>query len=187
MKKFIVLLMATFSIAMVCNGLVLIDTSFEDADGWGNSGSSPWTMEANDGSWIGDGTYANTGSARTGTRKVGFNSSNDSLELPTTNKPNEISFYYRTSSSPDTWTMYVQHYDGSSWTNCGASFTDPGDDNYHLVTRSVTINADNQRLRLFMQSRSSGSCYVDDMTLNNIPEPATFGLIGLALLFFRRK
>ncbi|MCK5852851.1 hypothetical protein KAH27_07465 [bacterium] len=161
-------------------GVDLIDTSFEDSDGWANHSTGDWTEDADDGTWTGHGIYANTSDARTGSRKVGFNTVGDWLEFPTTNNPGVLTLWARLSSADTSGNkMKVQRYNGSSWVDV-EEFSDTTT-TYTEHSININLSENNVRLRLY-RSADDKSHYIDDVVLTKLsdkPSVTTSNIVSI--------
>ena len=92
MKKNIFFILMIFALAQISYGQIT-NESFESGL------PSGWTQNS---------TYINTGSAYDGTHKLGMNKAGDWLQTSLQTNPGTLSFWIRTSSDPDNWTIIVQ-------------------------------------------------------------------------------
>ena len=79
MKRVVFVLVLMLAVSVQAANL--INTGFENADGWADHVSGVWTQVANDGTWSAN-AYANTGATHGGSRKVGFNQTGRYLFTP---------------------------------------------------------------------------------------------------------
>lgn len=117
-----IVLCFVLSLAVYSQAADLINTGFEDADGWANHSTGPWTQTANDGTWDAN-AYANTDDAHSGSRKVGFNLATRYLTTPSVNKPGVLTFWATKSGGTSNWTVLIEkQINGGDWIQVG-SFT----------------------------------------------------------------
>ena len=121
--------------------------------------------------WAWNSSYINTGTAHSETHKVGMNSSNDWIRTTQETNPGTLTFWIRTSSDPDNWVLTVQTSpDGSTWTDQN-TVTENGSGGTITNTYtqiSTTLNLlGNYYIRFYLTSRSLGSCYIDDVYLDD--------------------
>jgi hypothetical protein len=162
MKK-VYLLILLLSFVPLVYGQNLINTSFEDSDGWSDHSSGNWTEVANDGTWEGSGIYANGSDTYSGTRKIGFNDVGDWLELPSVDNPGTLSFYARLSSNASgTNSLKIQQYNGSGWDDVDEITSTTT--TYTLYTIDIDHTGSDVRLRIY-RSADNRSHYIDNLTL----------------------
>ncbi|MGV6860501.1 MAG: hypothetical protein ACWA41_01950 [Putridiphycobacter sp.] len=120
--------------------------------------------------WTQNSTYVNTGSANTGTGKLGMNSSGDWVVTDAIVDPCELTFYVRTSSDPDNWVLDIQTSTSTAgpWTTQG-TVTENGagglvTNTYTQITVPINLTG-TYYIRFILSSRSAGSCYIDDISL----------------------
>ncbi|MDO6595684.1 T9SS type A sorting domain-containing protein [Oceanihabitans sp. 2_MG-2023] len=109
-----------------------------------------------------DGTYRNTGSAYSGTYKIGFNDPGDDLELPTTSNPASLSFWARLSSGSGSQ-IKVQYDNGGTWTDIGTTQTVTGTTyTQYTFDLSLITALSNVDIRINMVTENN-SVYLDDL------------------------
>lgn len=137
---------------------------------WTTHASGNWTQSTSEGTWTATGSYVNGGVSNSGSNKYGMNSANDALVTPAYTDPCDLSFYMRTSSDPDNWVVAVQYSTSTSgpWTTL-STVTENGTgglitDVYTQITVPVNL-VGTYFFRFFMSSQSTGSAYLDDISL----------------------
>ncbi|MDN3491767.1 choice-of-anchor D domain-containing protein [Winogradskyella bathintestinalis] len=125
------------------------------------------------------GTYINTGSAYSGSHKIGFNDVGDDLELPTISNPSSLSFWARLSGGSGSQ-IKAQYDNGGTWTDVGTTQTVTGTSytqyTFDLSSISGLINVD---LRLTMVT-DNNSIYLDDLEVYCGPAAAEIEIQGNA-------
>ncbi|TYA60215.1 InlB B-repeat-containing protein [Formosa maritima] len=139
-------------------------TGFEDADSWSNqSGAASWTNTTPDGDYDSDGCYASTGSANSGSRKIGFNDVGDWLELPSTSNPMSLSFWARLSGGSGSQ-IKVQYDNAGTWTDVPITAQTVTGTSYAQYTFDLSSisSFSNVDMRLYMVTENN-SIYLDDL------------------------
>lgn len=143
--------------------------TFESPE-WTSHTSGNWTQSTSEGTWSATGAYVDGGSQNSGSRKFGMNDANDALVTPSYIDPCGLSFYIRTSSDPDDWVLAVQTSNSPSgpWTT-QTTITENGiggliTDTYTQINVNLNLSG-TYFIRFFVVSRSSGSIYLDDISL----------------------
>lgn len=116
-----------------------------------------WTNSTN-------GCVRSINNPRTGSACLGFNGLNDAIYTPKLINPSQLSFYYRRSSTADSWTLRVQvSTDASNWATLNVITN--ASTGYQQYTRDLSTYS-NIYVRLLDQ-RSTGTAerYVDDFTV----------------------
>lgn len=141
-----------------------LSTSFESGEpsGWDNNDS-----------------YYNSGTSNSGSQKAGMNDNNDWIRTEQLLDPSDLSFWARASSSGSTFAITIQYSaDGTTWldsTQIVANGSNSGDitDSYQQFNVNLNLTG-NYYLRWFMDSRSGGSFYLDDVEVfcgTSTPQP----------------
>ncbi len=143
----------------------ILETGFEDAEGWIDHSSGNWTQVDANGTWNAVGMYANQFNPNNGIRNVGLNDVGDYLEFPPVSNPQTLYYYDRLSSAPTSFNeLRVDYFDGSVWQ---AISTDScGHLDYRLVTVDLSSisGLTNVSIRIF-RSIDNRSAYIDDAVI----------------------
>src|SRR5690606_30925105 len=124
-------------------------------------------------------SYYNLGASNSGSQKAGMNSNNDWIRTEQLLDPSDLSFWARASGSGSTFAITIQYSaDGTTWldsTQIFANGSNSGDitDSYQQFNVNLNLTG-NYYLRWFMDSRSGGSFYLDDVEVfcgTSTPQP----------------
>lgn len=143
----------------------ILQTGFEDAEGWVDHSSGNWTQVDANGTWTGFDMYANQFNPNNGIRNVGMNTVGDYLEFPPVDNPQTLYYYDRLSSAPTSFNeLSIQYFDGSAWQTITTDSC--GHTDYQLVTVDVSAlsGQTNVIFRIF-RSQDNRSAYIDDITI----------------------
>lgn len=145
---------------------------------WTTHTTGNWTQSTSEGTWSAGGTYVNTGTTNSGSNKFGMNTANDFLITPAYTDPCELSYYVRTSSDPDNWSIDVQYSASAAgpWTTL-STITENGvggtiTDTYTQIVVPVNLIG-TYYFQFYMTSNSTGSAYIDDISLTCSCAPPT--------------
>lgn len=143
----------------------ILETSFEDSEGWVDHSSGNWTQVDANGTWTANGMYANQFNPNTGIRNIGMNDVGDYIELPPVSNPQTLYYYDRLSSAPTgTNEFTIEYYDGSSWVALGSDICTHT--NYEIVTIDLTAISllTNVSIRI-IRTQDNRSGYIDDIVI----------------------
>jgi len=120
--------------------------------------------------WTQSSTYINGSPTHGGSKKLGMNSAGDKIVTTAVVDPCDLSLWVRTSSDPDNWVLEVQTAINTAgpWTT-QLTITENGAGGAVTNTYnqfSVALNLIGTfYIRVILVSRSTGSCYIDDLEL----------------------
>ena len=143
-------------------GSSCLEDGFDSIDGWSTYSAGNWTENADSGTYIGNDVYVSTGDA-IADNKVGFNDTNDWLELPTVDNPVTLTYWGRLSSAPTGLNkMKVQVFDSGIWNDVVEHTLVSENYSQYSANLSAYSSLTNVRIRLLM-SAYNRSIYIDDL------------------------
>lgn len=116
---------------------------------------SGWTSA---GGTTGGGTTAVYGSS--GDYYLNLNENDEWAQLPTSLNYSSLTFTVRGSASSNSWTLYVQTYDGTTWNNVGTGISGIGNT---YITQNIILPSPTSDVRLYLQ-RTGNSCYIGELS-----------------------
>ena len=143
----------------------ILQTGFEDAEGWIDHSSGNWTETDLNGTWNAVGMYANQFNPNNGNRNVGLNTVGDYLEFPPVSNPSTLFYYDRLSSAPTSFNeLSIEYFDGATWQVLATDSCAHTD--YRLTTIDLTAisGLNNVAMRIF-RSLDNRSAYIDDIVI----------------------
>lgn len=165
----ILLILISLTISHIAYNQCMTTGGFE-APEWSTQATGNWSQVTSEGTWTATDSYVNGGSTNSGSNKFGMNTTGDDLVTPAYTDPCDLSFFVRTSSDPDNWVIDVQvsTTPAGPWVTL-TSVTENGTgglitDAYTQITVPVNLIG-TYYFRFFMSSRSTGSAYLDDISL----------------------
>jgi gliding motility-associated-like protein len=143
----------------------ILQTSFEDVEGWVDHNSGNWTQIDAYGTWNAVDMYANQFNPNNGIRNVGMNDVGDYLELPPVSNPQTLYYFDRLSSAAtSTNELTVEYFDGMLWQAISSDICT------HLVYELVTVDLSsisgltNVAIRI-IRTLDNRSAYIDDIVV----------------------
>jgi|GEM_PF-2525381 len=157
-------------------GDVVLETSFEDSDGWSDQtlGSTPWVLDDGIyGDWNGggngsQGTFRSTafGSgdrARTGEAYLGINAADFAIEFPPVDEPGIVGVWARLSSGTGPRYLQLEKRENDEWIVVGSNAV--VSTAFAQFTWTVNEIQNDVTLRVARVGSSDQSIYMDDFTI----------------------
>ncbi|WP_189702609.1 choice-of-anchor D domain-containing protein [Subsaximicrobium wynnwilliamsii] len=124
--------------------------------------------------WTNNGSYYNTGDARSGNQKAGMNDLGDWIQMLSIDNPSSLVYYARLSSNPTgTNSVKIQYWSGTDWTDIIEHTATSEVYTIFTVDLSSLTSLINVQLRFF-RSAHNRSIYIDDVSIfcgTPTPEP----------------
>ena len=143
----------------------ILQTGFEDAEGWVDHSSGNWTQLDAYGTWNAVGMYANQFNPNNGIRNVGLNDVGDYLEFPPVSNPQTLYYYDRLSSvATGINELTIEYFNGTTWIAISSDICT------HILYELVTIDLSsisglsNVPIRIF-RTQDNRSAYIDDIVI----------------------
>ena len=143
----------------------ILQTGFEDAEGWIDHSSGNWTQVDANGTWNAVGMYANQFNPNNGIRNVGLNDVGDYLEFPPVSNPQTLYYWDRLSgAATSTNELTIEYFDGTNWIAIASDICTS--EVYELVTIDLSSisGLTNVAIRIY-RSADQRSAYIDDIVI----------------------